>query len=251
VGAHDFAFDGANLFFSDYLTIHRVSLSDGTRTDLPVENLDATQSPGEIAIHGSYIYFSLINNANLYRVAADGSKVSELVGTFPASRQGADSNGIAWIGGRVYWAFDNLVVSAPSDPTDGGESVMTEARASKPYAILLGASSTAIVWNGSSEGFVRTIPSTSDTTLYANPPDIRIGAFDGETLFAVQNNAAGNPHIVAVPVSGGPIVDLAAAGSGRMVSRIFATGRHVYRIAMRPCGFTCGLTCEALRIDKP
>ncbi|HEV8246551.1 MAG TPA: hypothetical protein VGP93_12320, partial [Polyangiaceae bacterium] len=250
-GAHDFAVDGTTLFWSNYQSIQSMSFSGGTPAILPVSNKDVISGPEELAVQGAYVYFSRDNDGNLYRVATDGKTPDQQVGTFPMARKGTATNGIAWIGDRVYWGFDELVMSAP---LAGGGASTIAAQASKPYATLFGATGTAILWGGTTEGFVRTTLPADKSTLLANPIDSRIGAFDGTTMFGVRANAAGNPRIVSVPAAGGAVTEIAAAGSQRTVKQLLVTTQHIYWTATRQCAtpFECPMgTCEARRVSKP
>jgi hypothetical protein len=249
-GAIDFAVDGTKLYWSNYQLIQTMSLSGGTPTSLPVTSKDVISGPNELATHDAYLYFSHTNDGNLYRVATDGKTADALVGTFPQPRKGTSTNGITWIGDRVYWGFDELVMSALAI----GGDVKTEAQASRAFATLFGATGTAIVWGGPTEGYVKTTLQSDKQTLLANPIDSHVGAFDGTTMFGVRANAAGNPHIVSVPAAGGDVTEIAAAGSQRTVKRVLVTTQHIYWTANRQCTtpFACPTgPCEARRIAKP
>jgi len=250
-GAHDFAVDGTTLFWSNYQSIQSMSFSGGTPAIIPIASKDVISGPNEVAVHAAYLYFSRDNDGNLYRIATDGKTPDQQIGTFPMARKGTATNGITWIGDRVYWGFDELVMSAP---LAGGGASTTVAQASRPYATLFGATDTAIFWGGSTEGFVRTTLPSDKATLLANPIDSRIGAFDGTTMFGVRANAAGNPRIVSVPAAGGAVSEIAAAGSQRTVKQLLATTQHIYWTATRQCAtpFECPMgMCEARRIPKP
>src|SRR5690349_15783279 len=112
-----------------------MSLSGGTPAALPVTNKDIISGPNELFVQGTYLYFSHINDGNLYRIATDGKTPDQMIGTFPMPRKGTATNGIAWVGDRIYWGFDELVMSAPAA---GGNSTMV-AQASRAYATLFGA----------------------------------------------------------------------------------------------------------------
>jgi hypothetical protein len=249
-GAIDFVVDGTKLYWSNYQSIQTMSLSGGTPGALPITNKDIISGPNELAVHDVYLYFSHTNDGDLYRVATDGKTPDQIIGTFPQPRKGTSTNGIAWIGDRVYWAFDELVMSALAT----GGDVKTVAQASRTYATLFGATGNAIVWGGPTEGYLRTTLPSDKQTLLANPIDSRVGAFDGTTMFGVRANAAGNPHIVGVPAAGGEVTEIAAAGSQRTVKQVLVTTQYVYWTANRQCAtpFACPTgPCEARRIAKP
>jgi hypothetical protein len=250
-GANDFVVDGATLYWSNYQSIQTMSLSGGTPSLLPVTSKDVISGPNELFVHDAYVFFSHTNEGNLYRVATDGKTADQLIGTFPNQRKGTATHGIAWLADRIYWAFDELVMSTPAA---GGGATTTVTQASRAYATLFGATGTTILWGGPTEGFVRTTLPNDTQTLLANPIDSRIGAFDGTTMYGVRLNAAGNPRIVSVPAAGGAVTEVAAAGSGRTVKQVLATTQHVYWTATRQCAtpFQCpNGTCEARRIAKP
>jgi hypothetical protein len=173
-GPHGPVIAGGHIYWSEIHAIARANLN-GSHVQRTFKRLPL-QSSGEatdgLATDGRYIYFSRCQDAAIGRVALDGSEASP---DFISLPRGQCPQGIAVVGGQIYWT--NLGLEAPGTigrtNLDGGEAkdgwlAMPSTPAGGPWSLAAADGQLYFSWGGTPEA----APTFVGTAALEGPPRI-------------------------------------------------------------------------------